>query len=570
MSLETPTSRHPGSALSAPRSSSIPWKNQALLALLLAGLGGLLFWYEGSHKPKKEKQEELSKKVATLEDKALQEVSYVFEGRQFTFQCAEKAPQTCKTSETPTWNVLASVSGHATTLTGDKSTINQLVAALNALQGDETINLKNEPADKKAALLKEYGFSEEARKDPQQAQIQIKTSDGSLGIYLGVEHPVEPKIFVATSQNGTFDDSRVFILDKGFRSNFQKDLSYWRDKTLVTVSPNEINKFEYSAKTGSFTGSKVDGHWTLQSQGQEFPGDPETIDNLISTITSLKAQEFVAEKKEDPAALKAKQGANPFLKLSLYYTVNASPPPAEKEKKVDLKSEKITFDFFEKTLPPTQTGPLPKNPKNSAEKYAGRSPVDKLYASLSTLSPFYEISAGSKDRLKKTVKDVRLAKLMTSLERYSAKKLQFKGKSLGETPLVYSYEDSKWKEDQKSADVTDSDKIQKLLDKLSGNRIQEFLNDSKITRDEAHGLELSLLESDGKEKRKYFFWQKSGKLYAKDLLSGRKETYQLDSTLIEGLPWKRDHFVKAALAPPQDPLKGLENQPGAPPAPDTH
>jgi len=60
----------------------------------------------------------------------------------------------------------------------------------------------------------------------------------------------------------------------------------------------------------------------------------------------------------------------------------------------------------------------------SFRQKTGQAPA-KIYATLSNLDPLFELEGSSLDRLDKTAKDLRLTKLITSMERFSIKRLEF-------------------------------------------------------------------------------------------------------------------------------------------------
>ena len=86
------------------------------------------------------------------------------------------------------------------------------------------------------------------------------------------------------------------------------------------------------------------------------------------------------------------------------------------------------------------------------------------------------------------------------------------------------------------------EKIQATLEKLSGNRIKEFLQGSAIPSGESDGLRLILGDEKSNSKRSLVFWKKDKKLFAKDLQSNRKEVFLLDDSIDSELPWDRNFF----------------------------
>jgi hypothetical protein len=158
------------------------------------------------------------------------------------------------------------------------------------------------------------------------------------------------------------------------------------------------------------------------------------------------------------------------------------------------------------------------------------------------------VDPGVRNRLNKSAKDLRLAKLIASVERFEIRRIEFAGKPLGATPLVLTQgADGKWKEttaDGKAIDAK-SEKVRSLLDRLSGNRIQEFIALQAAPKGEADGLRVTLTDEKGAKKRELVFWQAGGKLYARDRsssASGRAEAFGVDTAIRDALPWDRNFF----------------------------
>ena len=134
-------------------------------------------------------------------------------------------------------------------------------------------------------------------------------------------------------------------------------------------------------------------------------------------------------------------------------------------------------------------------------------------------------------------------------------------------PLVLVQKDSKWSLLGDAKEIS-SDKAAELLDKISGNRIRDFLKDADVPKGEASGLRVTLGDDKVEKKRQLAFWKIEDKLYARDLTSPRKEAFLVDSTIRDALPWSRAFFDKSAppAAHPPAPSAG-DNKMVAPPLP---
>jgi hypothetical protein len=152
--------------------------------------------------------------------------------------------------------------------------------------------------------------------------------------------------------------------------------------------------------------------------------------------------------------------------------------------------------------------------------------------------------------LKYFLKEFRLATLITAMERFGAKRITFSGSPLGPTPLVFTQDGGKWSHTGQST-AAPTDKLVRLLDKLSGNHIQDFLVGSAIPAGEKDGVKLVLGDEKGTDSRELLFWKKNELLYGRDLKSGRNEAFLVEKSLETELPWKPD-FYSAPASPPAD------------------
>lgn len=467
-------------------SSQVNWTRPLILAGTLTVLGSAAYWLEYSHKPKKEEATEQEKKFLRLKGTPIASIRLATETKSFAFQCLDLEAKLCKPGDNSRWEVTAPAK-----FRGDDSNINALISALNTMQASEILDLSAETAEKRTRLFKEYGL--DPTLESKSRRVEIVTGDGEKRLLiLGDAHPIGDSIFVRSSALG---DQKAALIPSFFKSNFDKELSHWRDKKLVTLASHQIQSFELNGTKAKIQGSRSDGQWTLTGN---LAGDIEAIDTLMNAATYLSAKAFANEKKAGAPELK---GLSPLLTLAL-----------KPEKAKDAKEEPAPVKI------------------NLFEKKSGTAKV--VYATVSNLDPVFELEASVIERLDKDLKNLRLMKLITSMDRFGLKRIEISGKPVGEPALVITGEDLK------------KPKITALLDKLSGNRIRDFLSGSTIPAGEADGVRISLGDEKESARRKLVFWKKGDRLYARDLLSKRAgEAFEVDSTIAEALPFTRD-FLK--------------------------
>ncbi|MCM2323660.1 MAG: DUF4340 domain-containing protein [Oligoflexia bacterium] len=487
--------------------NQINWMRHAALAGLLLVLGAAALWIEFKHRPEKAAREEQAKKVFALKEAQIEAIGLHDGTKTVEFVCTDLSKKLCRPGDNAKWELAAPLKVKA-----DESNVNSLVSSLSFLVPSETISLQEETPEKRAALLKDYGLDPQTRNAPATKRIEVRTQGkGSTVLYLGQPHPIGEGLFALSgSGEGSpqANENQVYVIPNHFKANLEHDLTYWRDKKLLTLTSHDIGAFELESGKSRIKGVRKDGQWTLTTGKEELAGDIENIDSLLSGATFLTARDFPSNDKTDTRSRALLKGARPVLTLTLQKNTGTGDAP-------------LVLKLF------TAKGP-------------------KLYATLSNLDPLFELELATQNRLRKDVKDLRLSKLITTMERFSAKRLEFSGKPLGSPPLVLINTDAKWTLTDKTE--VDADKVQGTLDKLSGNRIKEFLPAKSIPKGQEEGLKLTLGDDKAQDKRQLLFWKRDGKLYARDLLSQRNEAFLVDSAVQEGLPWDRNYFKKAPPA----------------------
>jgi hypothetical protein len=516
-------------------SSQPNWKRPLILAVTLVVLGGIAYWSEFNHRPKKEDSDEQDKKISQLKDTQVRSI-FISDGnhKEITFECLDIAAGLCKTTGGSKWELAEPLK-----LKGDDSNINATLSVFNNFTASDVISLKDETPQKKAALLKEYGLDPETIANHKDREILISTTTGEIGIYFGTQHPIGEGIFVAVERApagqklaGKINDNTIYILPNNAKATFDRDLNYWRNKKLFSIGSHQVAAFHLKNSKTDLQATKNGTNWTLKVKGDEVAGDPEAIDNLLTGATYLVAKNFAAEKKTEPQAHAVLKGAKLITTLTLELAVE----PSKKDKPEEAKAP-IVLALYQK-----QDG---QPEKNGAQHM-------KMYATVSDTDPVYELESYAKDRLEKEPKDLRLGKLITSMDRFSAKKIKFEGASLPQ-PINLSIKDTKWLDSADAKISIDSDKVQNLLDKLSSTRVKDFIPLNKVGADvqkgESKALKFNLGDDTNAEKHRLEFWKLSGKeglkLYARDLTSDRKEIFLMDNSLSEALPWDKNTFTKA-------------------------
>jgi hypothetical protein len=505
--------------------SEVNWRRPLALAVVLIALASFSYWLAFKHTPEGEEQDEKNKKIVALNDAQIQSVRIGTGTQEFQFECADFASHMCKSGNAAKWEITTPLKTKA-----DDSNTRSLVSTVSTLTAADTISLKDETAEKKKALLKDYGL--DAPSLTKDRQIQINSDASTIVLYLGQTHPIGDGIFAAIERlpanakpTGKIDDNQVYVIPSYFKGNFDHNLTYWRDKKILPIATHEIEGFTLKDSKTEIQAERKDGEWTVKgkpfSKNDVFPGDIENIDALLSGASALTARDFVSDSKNDAKAKTELKGAKPVITLSL------------KKEKVE---QPVLVTLYEKS-----------NGKPPAKGMV----QNRLFVVVSDLDPLFEVDSYAKARFDKELKDLRLSKVITSMDRFQAKHLEFSSSELGPKPWALSMKDGKWTADgvapaDAQKDAVDSEKVQNFLDRLSSTKIDQFISQNLPIQ--SSGLQFTLGDDTHPQKRKILFWrvvEKNGqKLYAKDLTSPRNEVFLMDNALSDAIPWEKAKFKK--------------------------
>jgi hypothetical protein len=293
------------------------WNRQLGLAVMLLTLGTLAYWLEFKHKPNQEAADEQSKKLFVLKTSPVKSVTLTDGSKTISINCTDFAANLCKPGDNSKWEIST-----PSKLKADDPNVNSLISSLNNLSSNDVIDLKDEPQDKKNALLKEYGLDAASLKSVK--KIEVATGAGETVLYLGQTHPLGDSLFAAEekvpagqSPTGKIDESRVYLVGTYLKANFDHDLSYWRNKKLFSLGSHDVAFLKLESKNGELSADRTDSKWTLHSRGEDLVGDLENIDNLLTTATFLSAKSFISDNKADAASKAALAGFSKVLTLTL-------------------------------------------------------------------------------------------------------------------------------------------------------------------------------------------------------------------------------------------------------------
>lgn len=485
--------------------SSPKYTKQLALAIALCVLGSTAYWLEYAKKPAEERRKADEKKVFPVSGATIQRIEIrgttADSSLNAILQCLSASEGLCKSDDTSKWEMTSPLKTSA-----DNTTVNSMVKNFGNLVFSEVIDLSSETPERRLALLKDYGLSEEQRNDPKTNQVTFVIADGRmLRANFGVKHPINEDVFAVLETNGKLDESRVFSVPQWQLAVFGQKNSYFRDKRLLTLDEKEVEQFTLRTpkEAGPITGSRDEKTktWSVSYRGKAGVGDVDGIDSFLSGAIHLNARDILAERKDSLEAKKILAG----LKLRFELTLKT-------------KNSEKQIRFFEK-------------PKSSVDEA-------HFYGFVQDQDPLVEVDRLSLEKIEKTFADLLAAKLIPIADRYSFSAIVVSLKGKKDFSQSLQKQAGSWQIDGKEVP---KNRMETVLDRLTSKSVVGF------SRTSPSGDLLRLEFIRGTEKAYSFeFWRSGAKLFARDLAKTDGDSFELAADLTTQLPWD-ESFLKVAL-----------------------
>jgi hypothetical protein len=523
------------------------WRVPLVLAAVLAGSGSFAYWLQYSHKPKKEKSESATKKPMLVEENE-QIVSFKLKGTHGLIEgrCDELAQKRCTIQAKGNWTMVYPVP-----VKGDAQTIHEFLGAISDSTAPETIDLSDETPEKRKALLKEYGLSEEERAKPESEYVEFNLEGGKKkAIWIGVDHPVGDKTFVAASDSGTINDKTIYLVSNYFKTNLDYNLTHFRDKTMFTFDPTKITAVNGKTSYNPLDLKKENGRWVVNG----MPADDAKVEAMIASFPKAVAKDFPADddiKGMKPSVtLDLHEGAEKTYTVTLYD--RSIPIPGKKNK---AGKDEIDHRYFLRT---EVKGDGLLVAKASASPAASAAPsgtpnniVDSKKGGL------FEIDGLLPAQMNRKLNELRRHEVFSQTEKVTATRVRVEGPSF-KNALNFEYEKGKWVQkfstptpDPKKDLVVDADKVAALLETLTNAKIYDFVSPKSVPVSMMNDqVRLSIGDEKNPEKFHFIFYISGQKPYAQNLNSAsdklsQKEAYLMDNIVQNALPFKVESWKKS-------------------------
>jgi Domain of unknown function (DUF4340) len=370
---------------------------QTLIALvLLAGLWGI-FTYVGRKKsaPGSEAKSAPSQKIFPAKKGQIVAL---------TVAPASGKPVTC-TLEGKTWQITEPMK-----LATDSSTIDGFLNTLTSATPAEVVS--EQPGD-----LKEFGL------DPPASTIEVKTNaePQEFTLRLGSSTPTNNGIYAQVA-----GQQRVFTLASYLKASLEKSLFDFRNKKVITLAGDNIQRIEVSSKKNNFQLVKnADGIWDLMLP-PPVRADHFTVEGLVDELGNASMKSIVEETKKD-------LGRYGFSSPTMTIHLNGS--------------------------------------SGAQTLVLGKKDGDNYYAINTAVGPVFTLGPDFLSQFQKQPSDLRSKDLFTFVA-YEAKKLTVQGPK-GRNVFI-QHSNNKWEQTEPASMVVSNDKMQTLLQDLRDLSAQSF------------------------------------------------------------------------------------------------
>lgn len=481
------------------------WRGPLVLAVALFLLSSLAFWFEFKRKPETEIQEEGGKKIFAVSEKQVSSILIRRYGEaEIRLNCLDPDQGLCKAGTRGRWEISQPIKAK-----GDDSAMQSLLSSLNNLNPESTINLSDEPPEQRPALLRQYGLEGSQLQKSPSLQVFYHPGSDTTRLTLGDLHPMgSGRYALAWQGTGTTGVERVLLVGAGTGSLFNKPAGHWREKRIVPLDAGAITRVKLTRGTDSITAERkttdrgtdwvISGREARAASFRGIAGDIENINSWISSVVFLAGEEYLADRKDSPEGRSLLKAATPALSIEL----------SDGARSFELR--------------------ILKKKQGQDTVLIGLSPSQ---------DPILRLDSGAEARLSKSLKDLRISKLLGSIERFNARKVIIEGKGEGKAwtqPFSSDSSGANWKSDSGS-DSKRAAEIAGLLEKLSGNRVVNAAPDPVTPGD---AVKFKMLDAEGKPIREIAFWKKGDLPMARDLGEHSDLVLELDRELAGIIPWE--------------------------------
>ncbi|MBL7082386.1 MAG: DUF4340 domain-containing protein [Candidatus Aminicenantes bacterium] len=380
------------------------FKTTIILAVILIILLAFVFIFESKDEGENEKEG----KLVALSSDDIQKITLQREDKTISFEKTEKDE----------WLITQPLEAKA-----DKYEVDRLASDFSDLQIERVV--EEEPEE-----LKKYEIPQK------EISLWLKDKNKPVKILVGMENPLDKTFFAKRD-----DETRVVLISSQLKDLMEKSLFDFRQKDIFRFETDEVKSVKLKAKKIFWEATKKEEEWFLEKPVKSL-ANTSKIDNLLTSLSNLKAKEFVSEKKNKDE-IKKYSLENPDYKITLF---------------MPLVNQELTFSLHKEE--------------------------EKLYATTSLSSKIIEVEDALLSDLEKEAEELR-EKEVANFYSWEVNRLHIKKGDINWT-FVKDEEDN-WSFESPDEGEADKNKIQTFIRKIESLEAEEFIDPPLSLKD--HGLD---------------------------------------------------------------------------------
>ena len=295
----------------------------------------------------------------------------------------------------------------------DKLEVDRIAADFSSLEIDRVV--EEEPDD-----LEKYGIP------LNEISLKFKDKEEPVKVLVGMENPLDQKFFAKRE-----DETRVVLIASTHKTLFEKKVFDFREKSIFKFETDSVKGIKLHSGDIRWEAENQEDDWFLKKPVDSLAKKSD-ITSLISSLSDLKAKEFVSEEKNAEELKK-------FELETPEHTVTLQMP---------LENQEVTF-FIQKT-------------------------EDKLYATTSLSPKIIEVEDTILSKLEKDPQEMRDTEV-ADFYSWEVNKVSLERGDISLT-VVEDEEEDKWRFDSAEGEEADKDKIDEFIRKIEGLQAESFID----------------------------------------------------------------------------------------------
>lgn len=370
------------------------FKTTLILFLVFMGLLAFIFLFDVKDVGK----EEPGEKLVDLSSDDVDSIQFKTEEGTITF----------KREGEDNWLISEPIEAKA-----DKYEVDRIADDFSSLEIDRIV--EEVPED-----LEKYGIPQK------EITLKFKDKEEPVKVLVGMENPLDQKFFAKRE-----DETRVVLIASTHKTLLEKKVFDFREKKIFQLEADDVKGIKLHSGDIQWAAEKAEEEWFLKNPVESL-AEKSDITSLLSSLSDLKAKEFVSEEKNEEEMKK-------FMLDAPEHTVTLQMP---------LKNQEVTF-LIQKS-------------------------EDKLYATTSLSPKIVEVEDTILSKLEKDPLEMR-EKEVADFYAWEVNKVSLERGDLSFT-VIKDEEEDKWHFESEEGDEGDKDKIEEFVRKIEALEAEKFID----------------------------------------------------------------------------------------------